>query len=56
MTKVVVNFRDTLQYCNIVADDMHEDGEFLKVYNGNELVGMFVKDALKTAWKSEQKE
>lgn len=55
MNHVVVYFKSSEKYCNLIADDMHEDDEFLKVYNGNELVGMFLIEDIKSAWKSEEK-
>lgn len=56
MSKVVVYFRSSDKYCNLIADDMHEDDGFLKVYNGTELVGMFLIEDIKAAWKSEVKQ
>lgn len=54
MSRIIVKFNDTNQYVNLKADDMHEDDGYLKVYNGNELVGIFELPNIKTAYRTEQ--
>lgn len=53
--RVVIKFRESSQFVNLVADEFHEDGEFIKAYNGAELVGMFLIADIKAAYRTEQK-
>lgn len=47
---------DKPNFVNINADEFHEDGEFLKAYQHNELVFITRLDNIKTAYRTEQKE
>lgn len=43
-------------YLNIEAEEMHEDGEFLKVYNAHqELAAMFKTNLVNVAYITEEK-
>lgn len=53
--RVTIKFRESSQFVNLVADEFHEDGEFIKVYLGPELVGIFLIEDVKMAYRTEQK-
>lgn len=51
--RVIVKFPDG--YVNIVAEEFHEDGDFIKIYdNNNELVGIFKTEYINCAYRTEQ--
>lgn len=41
-------------YINVEADEFHEDGEYIKAYNGPELVAMVRTKEVKAVWRSER--
>ena len=55
MARVVVRFNDGNQYINIEATEFHEDGNFIKAYNGNELIAMCDISVVQVAYITEQK-
>lgn len=55
MVRCTFIFKDK-SYANIKADEFHEDGDYLKAYNGLELVGYFHKDEVIIAYRSEEKD
>ena len=55
MPRVVILY-GTDSYLNIEAEEMHEDGEFLKVYTAHqELAAMFRISVVNVAYMSEEK-
>lgn len=56
MTRVVIQFNDSDFYVNLEASEFHEDGRFIKAYNGNILVAMCDIDVVKAAYITEQKD
>lgn len=56
MTRVVILFNDSDFYVNLEASEFHEDGKFIKAYNGNELVAMSDISVVKAAYLTEQKD
>ncbi len=56
MTRVIIKYTDTDQYINVEAEEFHEDGNFIKAYNHNELVAIADINFVKTAYITEQKE
>lgn len=56
MTRVIVKFNDTNQFCNLEADEITEAEGFARVYNGNEVVGIFDLTNVKAIYKTECKE
>lgn len=51
--RVIVKFNSCNQYVNLEADEFHEDGGFIKVFKGNELVGIFALEEVKMAYRTE---
>lgn len=56
MSRVTILFKDSESYVSVVADEFHEDGNFIKAYKRNELVAMIDVDYVKAAYISEQKD
>ena len=56
MSRCIFHFKDSENFANIEGTDFFEEGEYLKVYNGNDLVGIFAIETMKMAYKSEKKE
>ena len=56
MTRVIIRFKDIDQYVNLEAEEFHEDGNFIKAYNHNELVAMCDISVVKVAYITEQKD
>ncbi len=56
MSRVIIRFNDDNQYINTEATEFHEDGNFIKAYNGNELVAMCDIGVVKVAYITEQKD
>lgn len=56
MTRVIVKFNDTNQFCNLEADEITEAENFARVYKGNEVVGIFDLTNVKEIYKTECKE
>lgn len=55
MPRVVILYGNDA-YLNIEAEEMHEDGEFLKVYTAHqELAAMFRISVVNVAYMSEEK-
>ena len=55
MARCIFLFKDNDNFVNIEADEFHEDEGYLKAYLHNELVGMFLIDIIKGAYRTEQK-
>lgn len=56
MTRCIFYLKDsTPDYVNIKADEFHEDGDFIKAYDHNELVFMTRIENIKTAYRTEQR-
>jgi hypothetical protein len=51
--RVIVKFNSSNQYVNLEADEFHEDSGFIKVFKGNELVGIFALEEVKRAYRTE---
>lgn len=56
MTRVIAKFiRDEDGYINIPAEEFHEDGNFIKVYDEHqELVGMFRPEEIRIIYRSDK--
>lgn len=54
--RVIVKFNSSNQYVNLEADEFHEDGSFIKVFKGNEIVGIFALEEVKMAYRTEMKQ
>lgn len=56
MGRLIVHFKDeNINFVNIVATDIFEQGEYLHIYNGNDLVAVFLKETIKIIYKSVQR-
>ena len=57
MDRVIVNFIDeNMEYINIVGTDIFERGEYIHIYNENELVGIILASAIKSMYKSTKRD
>ena len=56
MARCVFYFNDNDSYVNLEAEEFHEDGEFLKAYQKNELVGIFKTSEIKAAYRTDKNE
>lgn len=55
MVRVVVRFKNLDDgYVNLEAEEFHEDGEFIKAYKHNELVGLFRIEEVRIAYRSDK--
>lgn len=55
MARVIVRFKNTEDgYVNLEAEEFHEDGEYIKAYQKNELVGMFRTEEIRIAYRSDK--
>lgn len=54
MTRCVFWFKDTDIILNLDAEEFHEDGEYIKAYKHHELVGMFLTENIKAAYRTEK--
>ena len=53
MNRIIVNFENG--YINIPAEEMHEDGDFIKIYSEhNGLIGIFRQSYINCAYCSER--
>lgn len=53
MDRVIVHFKDdSLRFINIEATDIFEQGEYLHIYNGKELVAILLASTVKIIYKS----
>lgn len=56
MARVIVRFKNADDgYVNLEAEEFHEDGEYIKAYQHNELVGMFLIEEVRIAYRSDTK-
>lgn len=55
MARFIARFNDGNPYLNTEATEFHEDGNFIKAYNGNELVAMCDMSVVQVAYITEQK-
>lgn len=56
MARLIVRFKkEEDRFINVEADEFHQDGEFLKAYLHNELVAMFLPEAVRIAFLDEGK-
>ena len=57
MDRVIVNFIDeNIEYINIAGTDIFERGEYIHIYNGNDLVGIILASAIKSIYKSTKRD
>ena len=53
MDRVIVYFKDdSLRFINIEATDIFEQGEYLHIYNGKDLVAILLASTVKIIYKS----
>ena len=56
MARITFWFNDSQQYVSVVAEEFHEDGDYLKAYGEhNELVAILETKKIKGAYKIEDK-
>ena len=55
MSRVTILFNDSESYVSVVADEFHEDGNFIKAYKRNELVAMVDVKYVKAAYRSDRR-
>ena len=48
-------FNDSDKYVSLEAEKLQEDGEYIKAYHNDELVGMFDISIIKAAYKTDEK-
>jgi len=57
MDRVIVHFIDeNMDFINIAGTDIFERGEYLHIYNGNDLVGVVLANAIKSIYKSTKRD
>lgn len=57
MDRVIVHFKDeSLRFINIEATDIFEQGEYLHIYNGKELVAVLLASTVKVIYKSTKRD
>lgn len=57
MSRIIVHFKDdSLRFINTEATDIFEQGEYLHIYNGKDLVAILLVDSIKIVYKSTKKE
>ena len=57
MDRVTVHFIDeNMDFINIAGTDIFERGEYLQIYNGNDLVGVVLANAIKSIYKSTKRD
>ena len=57
MERVIINFMDeSISPINIPATDIFERGEYLHIYNGNDLVGIVYAPAVKVIYRSTKRD
>ena len=57
MDRIIVHFLDEdTHFINIVGTDIFERGDYLHIYNGNNLVGVILASAIKIIYKSTKKD
>ena len=57
MDRIIVHFKDEETcFINIEGTDIKEDGEYIKIYNGKNLVGFILASTVKMAYKSTRRE
>lgn len=56
MARCVFWFNDSDNYVNLEAEEFHEEGEYLKAYQRNELVGIFQTSIIKAAYRTDKNE
>lgn len=54
MKRAVIKLKDG--YCNLEADNMDADSQYVSIYNGDDLVGVFNLDVVNAAYISEKEE
>lgn len=55
MARVTIKFKDSSEYISVEAEEMHEDGGFLKVYaEHSELVAMVDISVIRSAHLTEK--
>lgn len=55
MARVIVRFVNSAdEYVNIEAEEFHEENDFIKAYQRNELVGMFRIEDVRIAYRSDK--
>lgn len=57
MDRIIVHFIDEdTHFINIEGTDIFERGEYLHIYNGNDLVGIILASSIKIIYKSTKKD
>ena len=57
MDRIIVHFIDeNTSFINIEGTDIFEKGEYLHIYNGNNLVGVVLVSTVKIIYKSTKKD
>ena len=57
MDRVIVYFKDdSLRFINIEATDIFEQGKYLHIYNGKDLVAILLSSTIKMIYKSTKKD
>ena len=52
MKRAVVKLKDG--YCNLEADNMDADGQYISIYQGDDMVGVFNLEMVNAAYISEK--
>lgn len=56
MARATIYFKNSTNYISVKAEEMHEDGEFLKVYaEHSELTAIIEIKSIKAAYLTEEK-
>ena len=55
MSRVTFWFKDSTNYVSVEADCFHQVDDYVKAYNGNEVVAVFLTDIVSGVYKTEDK-